>query len=101
MKSFAFGLLWIATEDEPSDTDPASIAGYISTGLLSDLYGANTDRIGEAVATIRQRIDTYGPDAVDEDGARRIYQHVRRDAAKAGALSARINAAIVLTEGAQ
>jgi len=47
------GVEWIAMNDEPDDLDPESIAGYISTLLLSDLLGVDPTSIAKLVIAFR------------------------------------------------
>lgn len=51
--SYRAGVAWIALNDEPIDTDPESIAGYISTTLLADLFGVDPAKVGRDIARYR------------------------------------------------
>jgi hypothetical protein len=45
----------IALNDEPSDLDAENVAGYISTGLLADLFGKETDDVARDIVRFRER----------------------------------------------
>ena len=53
--SYRVGVYWIAINDEPLDGDPASVAGYISTLLLADLFGVDPQRVAKDVLRQRQK----------------------------------------------
>lgn len=48
---------WIAMNDEPGDLDPKSVAGYISTALIADLFGTPADMLARRIVLIRQRLE--------------------------------------------
>ena len=52
--SYRVGIAWIAENDEPEELDANNVAGYISTGLLADLFGKELDEV--AAAVVRYRI---------------------------------------------
>ena len=52
--SYRAGVEWIAANDEPLGLDPESIAGYISTMLLADLFGVEPARV--ATDILRKRV---------------------------------------------
>lgn len=52
--SYREGVTWIALNDEPLDMDPDSIAGYISTILLADLFGVEAARVAKDVLRRRK-----------------------------------------------
>lgn len=47
---------WIAWNDEPEDRSAASIASYISTNLVADVFERTPRQVAEAV--LRQRSKT-------------------------------------------
>jgi hypothetical protein len=49
------GIEWIAVNDEPTDTNPETIADYISSMLLADLFGVEPKRVGRDVARYRAK----------------------------------------------
>lgn len=51
--SYRDGVDWIACNDEPSDRDLASVAGFISVILLATIFGVDAERV--AADVIRQR----------------------------------------------
>lgn len=53
--SYRKGVEWIAYNDEPFDRDVESIAGYISTLLLADLFGKPAAEVAEAIRRVRIR----------------------------------------------
>jgi len=53
--SYRIGVAWIAQNDEPLDRDPESIAEYISTQLLADLFGVEPARVAADVLRARQK----------------------------------------------
>ena len=55
--SYRAGIAWVAGNDEPEDLDAASVAGYISTGLLADLFGKDLDEVAEAIVRYRIKHD--------------------------------------------
>ena len=54
-RGYRFGVAWIADNDEPADLDPCSVAGYISTLLLADLFSVKPERV--AADVVRHRAD--------------------------------------------
>lgn len=55
--SYRMGVKWIAREDEPRDRDPETIAGYISTLLLADLFEIDPVRVAADVLREREKGD--------------------------------------------
>lgn len=55
--SYRKGIEWIALNDEPDDRDAENVAGYISTILLSDLFGKDPDDVARDVVRYRERND--------------------------------------------
>jgi len=53
--SYRKGIAWIAYNDEPMETDAEEIAGFISTGLLADLFGKDPIDVGNAVIRFKRR----------------------------------------------
>jgi hypothetical protein len=53
--SYRAGVAWIAVNDEPTDRDAESIAGYVSTLLLADLFAIEPDRVAADVLRARRR----------------------------------------------
>lgn len=58
--SYRKGVEWIAGNDEPEDLDPESVAGYISTTLLADLFGKDPLDVGRAVVRKRKQMVEQG-----------------------------------------
>lgn len=56
--SYREGVSWIAWNDEPEDGDPENVAGYISTGLLADIFHVERERVAEDI--VRYRIKHCG-----------------------------------------
>lgn len=56
--SYREGVAWIAWNDEPEDGDPENVAGYISTGLLADLFHVERERVAEDI--VRYRVKHCG-----------------------------------------
>lgn len=56
--SYRKGVEWIAWNDEPEDLDPESIAGFISTTLLADLFGKEADVVAADIVRHRQKRTT-------------------------------------------
>lgn len=54
MNGFYFAVEWIARNDEPTDTNLESIKGYISTGLVADLFNKLPLRVAEDIKLIRE-----------------------------------------------
>lgn len=52
-QGYRFGVSWIAENDDPCETDPDIVSGYISTLLLSDLFGK--DSLEVAADIVRER----------------------------------------------
>jgi hypothetical protein len=44
-RGYRSGVDWIARNDEPTDLDPESVAGYVSTLLLADLVGKRPEDV--------------------------------------------------------
>lgn len=53
--SYRSGVLWIAENDEPEDEDANSVAEYISTMLLADLFDKPTDEVADDIVKYRIR----------------------------------------------
>lgn len=53
--SYREGVAWIALNDEPTDLDPDSVASYISTALLADLFGKDTSEVAKAIVSYRRQ----------------------------------------------
>lgn len=51
--SYRAGVAWIAVNDEPTDRDMESIAGYVSTLLLADLFEIEPARVAHDVQRAR------------------------------------------------
>jgi hypothetical protein len=50
---YQYAIRWVAVNDEPLDGDPRSIASYISTCLVADLYGYTPEKVAQDIAAIR------------------------------------------------
>lgn len=48
------GVEWIAFNDEPSDRNPESVAQFISTLLLADLFDKTPETVAAAVIRMRR-----------------------------------------------
>lgn len=55
--SYREAVQWIAVNDEPTDRDPEDIAYYISTVLISDIFGVTPERVARDVVRARERMD--------------------------------------------
>lgn len=53
--SYRQGIEFIAMNDEPTDLDAKSIAAYISTSLLADLFGKEPLKVAQDILKIRMR----------------------------------------------
>jgi hypothetical protein len=53
-QGYRFGVRWIAMNDDPSTMNIDDIEGYISVGLLADLFGKDTRKVAEDVLQYRQ-----------------------------------------------
>lgn len=51
--------LWITLNDEPTDLDPASVAGLISVQLVADTFGVDPRRLARII--VRHRRAALGP----------------------------------------
>lgn len=47
------GVAWIAGNDEPEDLNAESVAEYISTTLLADIFGLPAEGVGRDVVEYR------------------------------------------------
>lgn len=55
--SFREGVAWIAWNDEPDERDPENVAGFISTGLLADLFGKDAEDVAKTIVRFREKHD--------------------------------------------
>jgi hypothetical protein len=53
--SYREGVALVALNDEPTDMDPESVATYISTQLLADLFGVEPARVAKDILRIREK----------------------------------------------
>lgn len=53
--SYREAVRWIAVNDEPTDTDSDSIAGYISTLLIADIFDVEPSKVANDVLRERNR----------------------------------------------
>ena len=60
MKGYRFAVAWIAGNDEPEELDPERVAGYISTGLVADLFEKDTFEVAEKIVEHRVRQGATG-----------------------------------------
>jgi hypothetical protein len=51
--NYTYGVWWIARNDEPLDTDVESVASYISTLLLADLFGKKPSDVAFDIVSLR------------------------------------------------
>lgn len=54
--SYRNGIDWIAQNDEPEDLDPETVAFYISSLLLAELFGKDPLEVGRAVVRRRKKL---------------------------------------------
>jgi hypothetical protein len=54
MARYADAIEWVAYNDEPDDDDASSIAEYITTALVADVFGKDADAVAHDIA--RQRL---------------------------------------------
>jgi len=52
--SYREGVAWIATNDEPEESDPEIVQGFISTLLLADLFGVPEEKVAADVLKARK-----------------------------------------------
>ena len=53
--SYREGVAWIAANDDPGETDPMIIKGFVSSLLLADLFDVPEERVANDIAKIRAR----------------------------------------------
>ena len=58
--TYGFGVRWIAQNDETSEHDPDVIAGFLSTLLLADLYGADPRSVAVDILRTRHGAGRWG-----------------------------------------
>jgi hypothetical protein len=68
MASYRYGVKWIAENDEPLDTDPESVSGFISVLLLADLFARDPEDVARDVLLLR--LDAYATPPGE-------YMHIR------------------------
>lgn len=82
MASYRFGVMWIALNDEPMEMDSGVVKTFISTALLADLFGKETEEV--AVDIVKYKLRNAGEakktdrqlDAIESE------KEIRRDAGK-------------------
>lgn len=58
--SYRQTVAWIALNDEPTERDRESIAGYISTCLAADIFGVTTEAMAFDIYMYRTGARTRG-----------------------------------------
>lgn len=56
--SYKFAVAWIAENDAPGDADALeleTVAGYVTTALIADLYGHTTAKVAADVVRYRKK----------------------------------------------
>ena len=53
--SYRAGVYWIAMNDEPGEGSQEVVAGFISTLLLADLFGAEPQRVARYIIRRRRK----------------------------------------------
>jgi hypothetical protein len=66
--SYREAVAWIADNDEPGDHEVASIAGYISTLLVADLFRLPPVRV--AADILRKRLYRHGRGLIHDEATR-------------------------------
>lgn len=51
---YRFGVAWIAANDETADLDVESVAGFVSTLLLADLFNKEPAKVARDIIKIRR-----------------------------------------------
>jgi hypothetical protein len=72
------GVAWIAVNDEPTDRDAESIAGYVSTLLLADLFEIEPARVAADVLRAREKGEEPQSTAMDLDSISHVVGTGRR-----------------------
>lgn len=54
--SYRHGVSWIALNDDPDDLDVESVAGYISTSLVADLFDKDPLDVARDVVRYREEV---------------------------------------------
>jgi len=54
--SYRNGVIWIAYNDEPGETDPEAIGSLISVMLLADLFGVDYKKVVKDIVKCRDKI---------------------------------------------
>lgn len=53
--SYRYGVEWLALNDETAERDAETIAGFVTTALLADLFGKDPLRVAGDVLRYRAR----------------------------------------------
>jgi hypothetical protein len=53
--SYREGVEFIALNDDPNNTDPETVMGTLTVGLLSALFGVTHDRVASDVVRFREK----------------------------------------------
>lgn len=53
--SYREGVAWIANNDEPDELNLESIAAYISTSLLADLFRKDLNDVAKDILRVREK----------------------------------------------
>lgn len=54
MSRYTDAVEWIALNDEPTIEDPSVIFGFVTVGLIADVFGKDQMTVAEDVAKVRQ-----------------------------------------------
>jgi hypothetical protein len=65
-KMYLFGVDWIAFNDEPGCMEVETVAGFISTLLLADLFDQRPDDVATDIIESRNR-ELHGNASMDQD----------------------------------
>lgn len=53
--SYRYGVAWLALNDEPLETDPKHIAGFVTTIMLADLFDVEPSKVAADVLKYRAK----------------------------------------------
>lgn len=53
--NYRYAVAWVALNDEPTCTDTETIAGFISTLLVADLFGLEPFTVAADIVTYRNQ----------------------------------------------
>lgn len=67
--SYKHGIELIALNDEPLEEELEIVQGFISVGIVADLFGVPTEKVARDVLRYREKhgeLNTKTPDLLDE-----------------------------------